>query len=573
MFNEDGPPISSFLPLDQVLTPSYHGRSILEVFVGIGGGSNTFILRASANPTYGQETLPIFGDHTNSLIGFNNWSAFMCGLNESIFIDTAHSMVENGLLAAGYNHINIDDCWSNFDRAANGSMVWNSEKFPNGLPWLTSYLKSLGFTSGIYTDAGNKSCGGYPGAYGYEELDASTFASWGFEYLKLDGCNMPTGTEAEYKEVYGRWHSILSKMTKPMVFSESAPAYFAEASNLTDWYSVMGWVPEYGQLARHSRDTLVFNSTLYWPNITGWDSIMFNYGQEVRLARYQKPGYYNDPDFLDVDHFDLTLDEKRSHFAIWSSLSAPLIISAWIPGFSAEEIEYLTNKDLIAANQDPLALQSTLVSQDGTWDMLTKDLANGDRLLTVINRGETTASQSFSFDKIGIPTISAAFVKDLWTGVSAFERKHVTANNVPSHGTAVFRISAERGSCDSIPTGMIFNTYSLTTLTASKGGLSWANATADDGQTWQTGPDNTLKPLSDTNKCLEDSGHGRVDLASCNGRRSQKWDYLYSGNVKSRSSNDCLTETDDEEVVTSQCLYEANSQVLGLPSGITINGN
>jgi alpha-galactosidase len=496
----------------------------------------------------------------------------MCGLNESIFVDTAHAMVKNGLLAAGYNRINLDDCWSTMERAANGSMVWNSEKFPQGLPWLTNYLKSLGFTPGIYTDAGKKSCGGYPGAYGYEELDAKTFASWGFEYLKLDGCNMPTGTEPEYKEVYGHWHKILSTMASPMVFSESAPAYFAEASNLTDWYSVMGWVPEYGQLARHSRDTLVFNSTLYWPDITGWDSIMFNYGQEVRLARYQKPGYYNDPDFLIVDHFDLSLVEKQSHFAIWASLSAPLIISAWIPGFSAEEFKYLTNKDIIAVNQDPLTLQSTLVSQDGTWDVLTKDLANGDRLLTLINRGDITASQSISFDRIGLSNVSSVHVKDLWTGATTVEKNQVTAKKVSSHGTAVFRISAG-GSSSSVPTGMIFNTYSLTTLTSSKRGLGWANGTADDGQVWQTRVDYTLRPLSDTTQCLEDSGHGKVALESCNGKSNQKWDYLYSGNVKSHSSKDCLTETEHEKVVTSDCAYEANNQVFGLPSGVVIVGS
>jgi alpha-galactosidase len=148
----------------------------------------------------------------------------MCGLNESVFVETAHAMVNNGLLAAGYNRINLDDFWSTMNRAANGSLQWDTEKFPHGLPWLTTYLKSLGFESGIYTDAGNLSCGGYPGAYGYEEFDAQTFASWGFTYLKLDGCNMLTGTEAEYKAVYGKWHSILSKMSPPMVFSESAPA-------------------------------------------------------------------------------------------------------------------------------------------------------------------------------------------------------------------------------------------------------------------------------------------------------------------------------------------------------------
>lgn len=121
------------------------------------------------------------------------------------------------------------------NRAENGSMMWNSEKFPRGLPWLTNFLKGLGFHAGIYTDAGLTSCGGYPGAYGHEELDGKTFASWGFDYLKVDGCNMPTGTEEEYQKVYGNWHQVLSKLNPPVVFSESAPAYFAEASNLTDW--------------------------------------------------------------------------------------------------------------------------------------------------------------------------------------------------------------------------------------------------------------------------------------------------------------------------------------------------
>ncbi|KAH8665798.1 glycoside hydrolase superfamily [Tricladium varicosporioides] len=501
-------------------------------------------------------------------MGFNNWSAFMCGLNESIFIDTARSMVKNGLLDAGYNRINLDDCWSTMERAANGSMVWDTEKFPRGLPWLTKYLKSLGFIPGIYTDAGKKSCGGYPGAYGYEELDAKTFASWGFEFLKVDGCNMPAGTESEYKQVYGKWGDVLSKLN--MVFSESAPAYFAEAGNLTDWYSVMGWVPKFGQLARHSRDTLVFNSTSYWPDITGWDSIMFNYGQEVRLARYQKPGYFNDPDFLIVDHFDLTMDEKKSHFAIWSALSAPLIISAWIPGFSAEEFKYLTNKDLIAVNQDSLVLQSTLVSQDGTWDVLTKSLANGDRLMTVINRGNSTASITVPFERLGFSSLGPVQAKDLWTGTQWAAFNQVTANKVPKHGTAVIRIGGVPRPLVITPTGMLFNTFSLTTLTTTPKGLSWANSTAADGQVWQTKDDSTIRPLSSPSQCLTDVGHGKVELEKCTGRDAQQWDYLYSGNVRSQSSNWCLTETAEEKVVTAKCLYEDNTQVFGLPSGVEI---
>lgn len=492
----------------------------------------------------------------------------MCGLNESVFVETAQSMVKNGLLAAGYNRINLDDCWSTMERASNGSMLWDPVKFPRGLTWLTSYLTKLGFLPGIYTDAGNLSCGGYPGAYGYEELDGKTFADWGFVYLKMDGCNMPSATEAEYKKTYGKWHSVLSKMSSPMVFSESAPAYFAEADNLTDWYSVMGWVPKYGQLARHSRDTLVFNSTKYWPNITGWDSIMFNYGQEVRLARYQKPGYFNDPDFLNVDHFDYTFEEKKSHFAIWSSFSAPLIISAWVPDLTAAEIKYLTNPDIIAVDQDALALQATLVSQDGTWDVLTKSLANGDRLLTIVNRGSKAANYSVSFERIGLSSPGGAlFVKDLWTGESSIAHGYVLVPSIPSHGTAIFRIAAPG---DIIPTGMIFNTFSLKTLTSSSHGLKWANATAVDGAVWHTMDDGSIMSLDDEGSCLNDLGSGKVGLAACTGSKSQLWDYLYSGNVRSRSSKFCLTEGTKGLVKTAKCLYEANTQVFGLPSGVAI---
>ena len=336
----------------------------------------------------------------------------------------------------------------------------------------------------------------------------------------------------------------------------------------------MDWVPKFGQLARHSRDTLVFNSTLYWPDITGWDSVMFNYGQEVRLARYQRPGYFNDPDFLNVDHFDYTLDEKRSHFAIWASLSAPLIISAYIPDFTPAEVQYLTNKDLIAVNQDSLALQATLVSQDGTWDVLTKNLANGDRLLTVINRGNSTASHSVSVQRIGLPPLLLFQVKDLWTGSTITSSNEVTAFNVPSHGTAVLRLSVAGRPFDVIPTGMIFNTDSLTCLTSYPlGTVGWANSTGVDEQIWQTRSDGTISSLSSPLQCLTDQGEGTVTLEICTGTLRQKWDYHITGNVQSQSSKKCLTEGAKEAVTTSSCLYEANSQVFGLPSGVKIVQN
>ena len=258
-------------------------------------------------------------------MGFNNWARFQCELNQTLFTDTADAMVEKGLLDAGYNWINLDDCWPLDQRTDNGSLQWNPELFPQGIPWLAEYVNNKGFRLGIYSDAGNLTCGGYPGSLGYEEIDARDFDAWGIEYLKLDGCNISPeeGQTAEdrYQEIYRKWHDIFSKSDDPLVFSESAPAYFSQdtgAGNFTDWYSIMNWVPEYGELSRHSADIATFMSTE-----DPWSSVMFNYGQHVRVARVQQPGYINDPDFIIADEPYLDLEEKKSHFALWPSLGAP----------------------------------------------------------------------------------------------------------------------------------------------------------------------------------------------------------------------------------------------------------
>ncbi|MGH8010641.1 MAG: hypothetical protein ACREQ3_26920, partial [Candidatus Binatia bacterium] len=362
-------------------------------------------------------------------------------------------------------------------------------KFSKGLPWLTKYIKDKGFTPGIYTDAGHKSCGGYPSAQGYEEIDFKTFQDWGFEYLKMDGCNLDDGDNQEeiYRRTYQTWFDIMAKAEKPMVFSDSAPAYFCGADNLTDWYTVMGWASEYGQLARHSYDIATFTQDV--GNV--WPSIMTNYGQQVRLARYQKPGFFNDPDFLVTDHPGQTLDEKRSHMALWCSFSAPLIISANTPTLTDDELKILTNKDLIAVNQDKLIQQATLVSQDASWDVLTKSLDNGDRLLTILNKGNTTADLKVSFERIGLSSkalknAGSLEYKDLWTGESskvAVAEGGITASKVPSHGTAVFRIS--KPASPVTPTGQIFNTFTLKCLTDDKSGkVTWQACDASDAQVW-----------------------------------------------------------------------------------------
>lgn len=502
-------------------------------------------------------------------MGFNNWARFECALNETLFTTTADAMVSKGLLAAGYNRINLDDCWPLHERAPNGSLQWNATLFPNGIPWLVQYVEARGFKLGIYGDSGNETCGGYPGSQGYEQIDAETFESWGIDYLKLDGCSVYPDTgrtdEQQYEYLYSLWHSILSALPRQLVFSESAPAYFSpgEVDNNTDWYKVMDWVPLYGELARHSDDIAVYDS-----KDSHWDSVLTNYGYEVLLARYQQPGYFNDPDFIIADFPQLSLDEKRSQFALWASFSAPLIISAYVPDLTADEIAYLTNKDIVAVDQDALGLQATLVSQDGTWDVLTKNLANGDRLLTVLNRGNSSESTTISLERAGLQTDCEYQAKDLWTGKSSAVTGSVEVT-LAAHATAIYRIS---GVSSVVPTGMFFNTFSLQCLTASADSpsLAFQNCSGVDGQVWTFSEQGQATPLSSPGQCVTAGTNGEVGLEQCGGanQAQQMWTYDITGNYKNGGM--CLTDDADGSVGLLPCGDELDDQVFGLPSGVEV---
>ena len=512
-------------------------------------------------------------------MGFNDWARFECAINETLFTQTADAMRSRGLLAAGYDRINVDDCWPRHDRAANGSLQWNETLFPHGLVWLGEYAKQRGFHLGIYSDAGNETCGGYPGSLGYEQIDAQTFTSWGIDYLKLDGCNVHNKTgqtqEQRYQEIYGHWHNILKGPDTPLIFSESAPAYFsagiADATNLTDWYEVMDWVPVYGELARHSQDIATHEYTK-----DPWNSVMANYDEEVRVGRVQAAGYYNDPDFLIADEPSLNLEEKKSHFALWATLGAPLIISAWIPDLPDEVVEYLSNERFIDVDQDKLGLQATLVKHDGTWDVLTKSLANGDRVVTMLNNGTETGLIEVPLAQIGLASHERRPVKltvtDLWTGEETSINAHsdtIIKATVPSHGTAAYRLSMQSGghyrsSAHWEPTGLIFNAASFNCLTMHGATLHWTGCDGSENQIWRVGRHSSfIRPLVALDSCVR-SDAGSVELSkSC---RGGQWRYGTSGNVRTGSGG-CLTEGEGGKVTVTRCGYLRNDQVFELPSG------
>ncbi|KAF2465506.1 putative alpha-galactosidase A [Lindgomyces ingoldianus] len=516
-------------------------------------------------------------------MGFNNWARFMCNLNETLFVKTADAMVSKGLLAAGYDNINLDDCWLLRERNAKKELQWDPELFPHGIPWLADYLHTRGFKFGIYENAGNMTCGWYPGSQDHEEIDAKTFESWGVDYLKLDGCHMDLQKGRSYYEEfeyrYKLWHKVMGNLKKPFIFSQSAPAYFSPNFHLdknnTDWYRTMEYVRKNGELARHSDDIKVYSTLANQTFEPGghWDSMMNNYGMEVRLARYQSCGFYNDPDFLTIDWPDLSMDEKKTHFALWSSFSAPLILSAWIPDLKKEDIEYLTNKDIIAVDQDALCEQATLVSQDGDIDVLTKNLANGDRLLTVLNRSDKTKSTTISLTRLGLDSSGFYKAKDLWTGKTSSVKKAIEVK-LRTHQTTILRISTSEGknNLTITPTGQIFNTFSLNCLTEStshsSSSVKFTGCNAADEQVWQIASTGLVSPLS-SNKCLS-VDDGKVSLERCSEKdKSQVWSYGVSGNLVNGAKGLCLEEG-SKSAVAKKCGYDLDSQVFALPGGVKL---
>lgn len=506
-------------------------------------------------------------------MGFNNWSRFECNLNDTLFRTIADALVSTGLQSAGYNRLNLDDCWMEKKRRPDGTLHWNSTLFPRGIHGLAQYVKSRGFHFGIYQNAGNMTCGGYPGSYGYEELDAKTYESWGVDFLKLDGCNVFSEKgqtlQQKYREIYGKWHQVLTNLTKPLIFSESAPAYFSGDSffpkqkSFTNWYRVMSWAPLYGELARHSNDIAVYGE--YDPP-EYWKSIMNNYHFNLKLARYQQPGFYNDPDFILADYKWLTLTEKRSQFTLWASFSAPLLISAYVPHLTPKEIAIYTNKEVIAVNQDKLGLQATLASRDDTFDVLTKNLANGDRLVTILNKSNMTAETGVAIERMGFSGGRAYDARNLWDGSVTRVTEELRVS-LPAHGTEIYRFFDVPAA---YPTGIIFNSASGKCLTGTDmDGIVFYNCTSRDAQIWRISTRGSVATLSEIDSCITEDSSG-LTLRSCSTNdNGQRWVYDISGNVRHYTSNKCLTQK-GTRAVFEPCGDLLDSQIFGLPSGVVI---
>ena len=165
-------------------------------------------------------------------MGWNDWNAFGCNVSEALVKQTADTMVANGMRDAGYQYVNIDDCWMSSSRDSGGHLVPDPNKFPDGISGTAAYVHSKGLKLGIYESAGTATCAGYPGSLNHEQTDANSFASWGVDYLKYDNCNNQ-GISAQTRYTAMRARSVwgTGTLVGPVDFQSASAILDAEPSD------------------------------------------------------------------------------------------------------------------------------------------------------------------------------------------------------------------------------------------------------------------------------------------------------------------------------------------------------
>lgn len=384
----------------------------------------------AALPAHAHETLKLDKPKPNLAptppMGWNSWNKFACNVSEKLIREQADAMAASGMKDAGYQYIVIDDCWQK-SRDADGNIQADPERFPSGIKALADYVHSKGLKFGLYSDAGSLTCGGRPGSAGREFQDARQYAKWGVDYLKYDWCN--TGTR-NAEAAYTIMAKALRESGRDIVLS------------ICEWGTdhPERWGPTVGHLWRTTGD--IYDA---WEGQKDWSSGMTNILDfQVERSAAAGPNAWNDPDMLEVGNGGMTTTEYESHFSLWAMLAAPLIAGNDLSRMDADTLRILTNKDVIAVDQDPLGKQGTRKQKEGDLEIWVRPLQGGEFAAVLFNRGKTPADMKLKWDRLGLPEDRKADVKDLWSKKVSKGVSGSYAGKVAPHGVIMVRVTPVR---------------------------------------------------------------------------------------------------------------------------------
>ena len=367
-------------------------------------------------------------------MGWNSWNRFQCDVNETLIRETADAMVSSGMRDAGYEYVVIDDCWHG-ERDSRGFIQADPKRFPSGMKALADYIHGKGLKFGIYSDAGSRTCGGRPGSRGHEYQDALTYASWGVDYLKYDWCNTeglnPVGA-------YLTMSQALRAADRPVVLS------ICEWGDNQPWE----WGKNIGHLWRTTGDiTSCFDCIVDHGTWSSW-GIMQILDMQHYLRSHAGPDHWNDPDMLEVGN-GMTVSEDRAHFSMWSILAAPLIAGNDLRTMPAETRAILTNRDVIAVNQDALGIQGFKARAADGVEYWFKPLAGDDWAMVLLNRGTVSRDIVWDWaketvqDELARRRLNAPLygIRDLWTGRDRGDTSNPLTVTIPPHDVVMLRLT------------------------------------------------------------------------------------------------------------------------------------
>ena len=358
----------------------------------------------------------------------------------------------------------------------------------------------------------------------------------------------------------------LDRAGRPVVFSESAPAYF---QGTPAWYDVLGWVGRYGQLWREGTDVAIYDRSR--PNRSRFRSVMWNYDYKLQLGRFQRPGNWDDADFIIGGDHGMTLAESRSQLALWSMMSAPLILSSNLERLSPAVLGILGNKAVLAVDQDPQGRMATLLRRSPAMDLLLKPLEDGAYAVAVLNRSPAMLRVLISPRELGFTGRGCRFdARDLWSGVRDASTGELRAA-IDAHDTAIWKIRPKAACGAPARVGAITrivpdvtrsqrDAADYTLCLASPGGVERCAGTP--AERWRITPNGAMVSGGE---CLTGKG-GAAVLAPCRITAEQQWRYTPSGNLINRGSGLCLTGARDGGLTATACGHHLASQIWTLPN-------
>ena len=374
-------------------------------------------------------------------MGWNSWNTFGADISDRMIREMADAMADKGYRDAGYEYLVIDDCWSLRHRSADGLLVPDPDKFPDGMKAVADYVHSRGLKFGMYSCAGVMTCAGYPSSYGHEYTDARTFAGWGVDYLKYDFCNFPAG--ADCRTAYITMSMALKATGRPILFSAC------------NWGQQEPW------LWMRSIGAHMYRSTGdIQDNFVSFRDIF-----RSQIKNFAMNGNYcfNDMDMLTVGMYGkgnvamgekCTDNEYRTQFALWAFCGVPLMLGGDLRNMSPFCRELVQNRALIRINQDSECRPPYQVYQGrpqyGSTDWWTvpedsalsfiRHLDGGEFAIGLFNLSDADGQITFPFANAGMPCHCGYGLEltDVFTGENLGIKQDYLTPEVGARGCRIF---------------------------------------------------------------------------------------------------------------------------------------